>query len=200
MKNYKNTTGKSFLGELRNSLRKKRRYLTIYQQRKHAKSILYQTQKRGIFRHGWRIALYLPFDGEIQTNELINFLTKQGKKIYLPILWGKSLRFAQNSKQYKANYFHIKEPIGKKNPPLLAKKINIIIMPCVGFDAQGNRLGFGGGFYDQTLAFKSKQHRYEQPKLYGLAHHCQKTQTLISQPWDIKPNMIITNKDYYTGV
>ncbi len=179
---------------LRQTLRKKRKSLSAFEQKIHAKYLLYQVQKSGVLRYAQHIALYSSFDGEIQTQYLFDFLSKQGKTVYLPIIDKQTLYFVKHSPHsvYQLNRFNIKEP--KHTGRIYAKKLNVIFMPCVGFDLQGNRLGMGGGFYDKTLSFKIKQDKYRSPKLYALAHQCQQTQNLETQVWDIKPNAIITEQ------
>jgi 5-formyltetrahydrofolate cyclo-ligase len=71
---------------------------------------------------------------------------------YLPILAGEKLKFAKMGRYFKKNRFGIEEPIF--SPLLGAHRMDIILMPLVGFDKYKNRLGMGGGFYDKTLLFK----------------------------------------------
>ena len=66
-------------------------------------------------------------------------------------------------------------------------------MPLVGFDAAGNRLGMGGGFYDRTLAFMQRVPR-PSPVLIGVAHQCQQEAQLPAAAWDIPLQLIVTDK------
>ena len=54
-------------------------------------------------------------------------------------------------KFFRKNRFGIEEPIF--SPLLGAHRMDVILMPLVGFDKHKNRLGMGGGFYDKTLSF-----------------------------------------------
>ena len=65
-------------------------------------------------------------------------------------------------------------------------------MPLVGFDANKNRLGMGGGFYDKTLRFHTKLKNFRVPKLFGLAFDAQEVSRLSSQPWDVRIDGIVT--------
>ncbi|MBW5290132.1 MAG: 5-formyltetrahydrofolate cyclo-ligase [Candidatus Ruthia sp. Asou_11_S2] len=180
---------------LRPTLRQKRRAINHSDRERFAKRLLSQTQKLVTFKHGQKIAIYLPNDGEIDTKYITNFLKKQGFSIYLPILANKSLKFAKVNKYFKKNRFGIKEPVSTQI--LNAKQMNIIFMPLVGFDKNKNRIGMGGGFYDRTLAFKKHQTNYNNPKLYGLAFDCQQVTKIDSQPWDIAPDAVITPTKVY---
>ena len=62
-----------------------------------------------------------------------------------------------------------------------ARELDVIVMPLVAVDAQGNRMGMGGGFYDRTLA-KTKQ----KPLKIGWAYDFQQVTALDSKPWDVK--------------
>ncbi len=181
---------------LRLTLRQKRRAINHSNRERFAKRLLFQTQKLVTFKHGQKIAIYLPNDGEIDTKYINNFLKRQGFSIYLPILDNKSLKFAKINKHFKKNRFGIKEPVSTQI--LSAKQMNIIFIPLVGFDKNKNRIGMGGGFYDRTLSFKKHQQNYKNPKLCGLAFDCQKVNKLNTKPWDIPLNAIITPTTIYT--
>ncbi len=171
-------------------LRKLRNNLSSYQQKKHAKSLLYQCQKLAIFRLPYSIALYYEFDGEIATNYLQEFLKKQGKKIYMPVIDKKVLKFVIQSKKISKNSFGIQEPkfVNPKHP----KKLNLILTPLVGFDNNHNRLGMGGGFYDRTLAFSIKRKTNFSLKVHSLAHSLQHLDSIKPSTHDIKVKSIIT--------
>ena len=73
----------------------------------------------------------------------------------------------------------------------------ILIVPLVAFDAKGGRLGYGGGFYDRTLSFKSRQKNFKNPKLYGLSFNCQEVAKLNAKPWDVRLDAIVTPTTIY---
>ena len=176
--------------ELRQELRKIRRSIDKPSRKKKGKQLLYQCQKNAIFRNAKHVAIFIPNDGEIETEDTINFLVHQGYFVYLPILAGEKLKFAKMGRYFKKNRFGIKEPIF--SPLLGAHKMDIILMPLVGFDKNKNRLGMGGGFYDKTLSFNSKIKGYRVPKLFGLAFDFQEVDRLKSQPWDVPVHGIVT--------
>ena len=67
----------------------------------------------------------------------------------------------------------------------------------MGFDECGNRMGMGGGFYDRTFAFLNTDSKPKRPTLIGLAHECQKVDSLESESWDIPMDWIVTGKRTY---
>ncbi|MBA5248302.1 MAG: 5-formyltetrahydrofolate cyclo-ligase [Gammaproteobacteria bacterium] len=160
-----------------------------------AQKLLLQVQKISPFRHGQKIALYLENDAEINPQYISNFLEKQGISVYLPIIVGNRLKFAKTGNSFKKNRFGINEPI--RTQILNAHQLTVIFMPLVGFDANKNRIGMGGGFYDRTLAFKKHQIKYRHPMLVGLAFDCQKVDTISTQEWDIPLDKVITPTTIY---
>ena len=96
------------------------------------------------------------------------------------------------------NKYKIKEPALSCQNVLPTSQCDVILMPLVGFDIKGNRLGMGGGYYDRTLAFtRTKRHSQDQlspnnPKLVGIAHDIQKVKSLPIAPWDVPLDAIVT--------
>ena len=176
--------------EIRKELRKTRRSIDQPTRKKRGRQLLYQCQKNSIFRNAKHVAIFIPNDGEIETSNTINFLTHQGYLVYLPILVREKLKFAKMGKKYRKNRFAIDEPIF--SPLRGAHRMDIILMPLVGFDKHKNRLGMGGGFYDKTLSFHKQLKNFRVPKLFGLAFDSQEVDKLITQPWDVPLDGIIT--------
>ena len=180
--------------ELRRQLRERRKSISNHSRKLKGKNILHQCQKYALFRNAKHVAIFTPNDGEVETENIINFLKNQGYSVYLPILVGEKLRFAKIGKYFRKNHFGINEPI--HTSLLGAHKIDIILMPLVGFDKYKNRLGMGGGFYDKTLEFQKKRNNFKVPKLFGLAFDCQEVDKLEAEPWDIPVDGIITPTRY----
>ncbi|MGO2512160.1 5-formyltetrahydrofolate cyclo-ligase [Marinomonas polaris] len=135
------------------------------------------------------IALYLSNDGEISPHLLCEFFWLQNIETYLPVVQGKQLTFARYTAEtiWQKNIFGIKEPVTTEY--LSGNKLDIVLLPLVGFDSKGGRLGMGGGFYDRTFADKRAD---EKPLLIGLAHDCQEVKNLPVEGWDVPLQAIIT--------
>jgi 5-formyltetrahydrofolate cyclo-ligase len=71
------------------------------------------------------------------------------------------------------------------------------MLPLVGFDASGNRMGMGGGYYDRTFSFKSLKKGLRGPTLIGLAHEIQRVEELPVESWDIPLTAIVTDQKSY---
>ncbi|WP_111639433.1 5-formyltetrahydrofolate cyclo-ligase [Marinomonas shanghaiensis] len=136
-----------------------------------------------------RVALYLSNDGEISPHILCEYCWQQNIETYLPVVQGKQLAFARYSADsiWQENIFGIKEPMTAEY--LTGNELDVVLLPLVGFDCQGGRLGMGGGFYDRTFANKSVN---TPPKLIGLAHDCQEVKSLPIEGWDVPLQAILT--------
>ena len=133
--------------QLRQSIRQQRRALSTHQQDLHAQSLAQQVCRHKLFLNAKRIACYLAEDGEIDPSEIINKAWQYKKDVYLPILppTGKSLFFAPYTADtpLKPNCFGILEPDIHPTKWLRARQLNLILLPLVAFDEQGQSPGHG---------------------------------------------------------
>ena len=186
---------------LRQSLRNKRRSLSLKQQHLHARKLAKNLKHYRSFNNLQHIAFYLAEDGEMSADAAIKLAWKKGKSVYLPVIspYANELYFAPytpNSKM-KTNRFGISEPAVRLNKCKRAHQLQLIFMPLVGFDETGNRLGMGGGFYDRSLHFRQHQKSWKTPKLIGFAHECQKLEQVPVEEWDIPVDGIVTEARLY---
>jgi 5-formyltetrahydrofolate cyclo-ligase len=97
---------------------------------------------------------YYPFRSEIDTRIIIRDAMARGKKIALPRVGkeGLELFYIEDLKEdLEPGSYDIMEPIPSKCKKAEPSKIDLAIVPGVGFDRKHNRLGYGGGFYDRLL-------------------------------------------------
>jgi 5-formyltetrahydrofolate cyclo-ligase len=78
-----------------------------------------------------------------------------------------------------------------------SRVLDVILMPLVAFDGQGNRLGMGAGYYDRTLAFLRHRRHWRKPRIIGLAYEFQRMPALPAEPWDVPLDGIITEAGFY---
>lgn len=185
--------------QLRRELRARRHALTPMQQQQAAQGLLRQLMKQPLFMRSQHLALYLSADGEINPMPIAQQLWKMNKTCYLPVLhptrprelW--FVRFDADT-LLKPNRFGIGEPDPFHNHRLPANLLDIALLPLVGFDRTGARLGMGSAFYDMTFAFKQQKPKGK-PYLIGLAHACQEVEKLVTADWDIPLHGIATDKE-----
>lgn len=132
------------------------------------------------------IMLYSALEDEVATEDLIELLYQQGKDVLLPrvIADGQmEVRHYQGSQSLRQGAYHIMEPMGPvcEHPDM----IEVAVVPGMCFDAQGNRLGRGKGYYDRFLA--------QCPRIYkiGICFDFQKMPHIPSEPTDIRMDEVL---------
>jgi 5-formyltetrahydrofolate cyclo-ligase len=147
-----------------------------------------------MFRSGKRIAVYLPFDRETDTAALIAAARRRGVRVFVPVIVDKRarrIRFYPLDGKTRRGVFGIAVPCTLAQP-LPPRWFNLIVVPLVGVDAKGRRLGMGGGFYDRALQFRRSRHHWRGPRLVGLAFDCQRTLSDFADPWDVTLDSLAT--------
>lgn len=188
--------------QLRRVLRQRRRALSRSQQRLAARNLYRQLAQSPQFRRARHIALYLPNDGEIDPRPLLVAAQKRGKHTYLPVLsaWPRTKMVFQRVSQHEklaGNRFRILEPRTQPKRQRKVWALDLVLLPLVGFDDRGGRLGMGGGFYDRSLAYLRMRKNWHMPTLLGLAHECQRVEELTMASWDVPLQATVTDKAWY---
>lgn len=179
---------------IRNHIRQQRRALTPGQQAAAANALVKRLMADPRLASADTLALFLSFDGELNTRPLIEALWQRDKRVYLPVLHPFSpghllfLRYKPDT-PLVVNRLHISEPRLDVTQLLPLQRLDILFAPLVAFDTSGQRLGMGGGFYDRTL-----RHWRRDAGFYpiGLAHDCQRVDAIPVEPWDIPLPEIVT--------
>ena len=187
---------------LRRQLRQTRRNLTATEQRLAARALYRQLAQHPLFRRARSIALYLPNDGEIDPGLLLKEAWRRGKSVYIPRLarWPATHMLFQQIRPGETlapNRFRIAEPVANPARQRRYWALDLILLPLVGFDEFGGRLGMGGGFYDRSLAGLMRSQNRRTPVLIGLAHDCQKVDRLAMDQWDIPLAACVTDRRWY---
>lgn len=154
------------------------------------------------FRKAHSVAIYLPVGAECSTLPLMLSSNRIDRTIYYPVLvpgWRGHLLFApaHEGTEWRENSFGIPEPTPGGNTCLTAARyLDLVVLPLVGFDDAGNRLGMGAGYYDQCLEFRRHRRHWRGPLLVGLAFDCQRADRIPAQPWDIPLDGIATESGF----
>lgn len=109
------------------------------------------------YRRAETLATYLSLPHECNTKPLIDRALTDGKRVVVPkvISAGQMVFMDYNSQHLSPGPFGILEP--DCGQPIAPSEIDLIHVPGLGFNAQGFRIGYGGGFYDRYLANFSGQ-------------------------------------------
>ncbi|EKM7174771.1 5-formyltetrahydrofolate cyclo-ligase [Cronobacter sakazakii] len=178
---------------IRKEIRQKRRALTAHQQAHFAEQAAARMLGFAPVVEAKSVAVFLSFDGELDTRPLIEGLWRAGKQVYLPVLHPFSpgnllfLRYLPDS-LLATNRLKILEPALDVRHVLPLDRLDVLITPLVVFDRTGQRLGMGGGFYDRTLQ-NWRAHGFLP---VGYAHDCQQVESLPVQEWDIPLPVVVT--------
>ncbi|WP_137153080.1 5-formyltetrahydrofolate cyclo-ligase [Devosia sp. FKR38] len=133
------------------------------------------------------VAAYWRIRDELDCQAILIGLMDSNRTVVLPVVMGPDqpldLRvWEQGASLYEAGF-------GTLAPSELAprREPDVVLMPLLGFDKHGTRLGYGGGYYDRTLAAMHKT-----PRLIGLAFAAQELDHIPREPHDVPLDAIIT--------
>ena len=138
-----------------------------------------------------RLAFCWPIKGEYDARHLARTLRSRGALTALPVVvaprtplifreWHPGVDLAKG-------VMNIPYPVG--SPEIIPQAV---LLPMNGWDPQGYRLGYGGGFFDRTLASLEKR-----PLTIGVTYEFAKMETIHPQPWDIPMDYVVTERGVY---
>ena len=132
-------------------------------------------------------AAYWPIRSEIDPRPLLFALNERGVRSALPIVVDGSLIFRELTRTTEL----VPAGFGTFAPGDDTRAVvpDVLLMPLSAFDSDGNRLGYGRGFYDRTIA--SLRGQGLDPRLIGLAHAAQEADAIPAEPHDIALHAIL---------
>lgn len=158
---------------------------------KKARQIQHKILRSSLASDADAIGLYMSMGREAGTELLLRIFLDDNRMVYAPrILPDRKMEFVRiySRDDLAPGPMNIPEP--RKGLPGLAPESfspHLMIMPVVAFDRAGNRLGYGGGYYDRFLAASSRNY-----PLVGLAFECQHFPVIRPRPWDVPLDCICT--------
>ena len=187
---------------LRRALRARRLTVRPAEQRRARSRLVARVLRLAPFRSARRVAVYVGVRGELDASVVAMAARGRRKSYYLPVLDPLRqgvLRFHRwrPGERMRRNRFGIPEPVQRKRRQLPAQRLDLVLMPLVGFDVDCNRLGMGGGFYDRTFAFARSRGSSARPYLLGIAFEFQRVEHLQPQPWDVPLDAVVTEHALY---
>ncbi len=179
---------------LRKYLTQKRQSISRHNQLKWSGVINRKVLDSHYFKRAKTIALYLGFGSEVLTDDILKAGWKARKNMLIPItaLGLRRPYFAF----FKPGDRLRKTPLGpleliEKKEPYSFRQIDLVVVPGLGFDSRGYRIGYGGGFYDQVL------HQAKKGRRLGLFFSNQRLIHIPHQAHDISLQSIITESGIY---
>jgi 5-formyltetrahydrofolate cyclo-ligase len=168
----------------------------------HACSIAAQGHISGLqeWKKARQIVLYVAFRNELDTSELLRQAWRDGKTVLLPRVDPErkgemDLCPCRGEHELLRGTFGVREPDPLACPPMSPDHPefgpDLLLTPGLGFDRQGNRLGFGAGYYDRYLAHPSMKRTLK----IGFAYSFQILPELPADPWDVRMNALCSEKE-----
>ncbi|SKC91416.1 5-formyltetrahydrofolate cyclo-ligase [Maledivibacter halophilus] len=141
---------------LRKNMLKKRKSMKEADAKEYSEKIISELKNQEIFQKSRNIMIYLSFNNEVDTYNLMEYCLKRGKKIIVPFTIKKERQIIPSEvrnphEELILNSLGYKEPDIKSMREVNVENIDLVIVPGVVFDIDGNRIGFGGGYYDRFL-------------------------------------------------
>jgi len=148
-----------------------------------------------LYKDADTVLLYSSFGSEVMTSQLTDHAIDAGKYVYLPRVCGDTMDFfiIKDRNNLVEGSWGIREPLPISENKFKGDAKALVIMPLVAFDRNGNRIGYGKGFYDKFLDTHSTGVKV------GIAFSEQES-VIDAQPCDIRMDYIITDKGIIKSV
>ena len=170
---------------LRREIREKKRAMT-------EEEIVDRSEKLGqlfvqseAYRKAKTVYGYLPYNQEVRTVPMLEQALRDGKRVAVPKIYGDTMKFLylDDLSKVEKNDMGIPEPIA--DTPVAEDKTALVLMPGLAFTEQGDRMGYGGGFYDRFLAEEP-----DHPTL-ALCYDFQMVDSLPTEEFDIPVDTVL---------
>lgn len=157
------------------------------------------------FRKSNKVLLYSAIRNEVETLRIFQEAKRLKKNIFFPRVMGKEMNFflVDETTEFEISKFGVCEPkpeSTKVHEPSEEDEI-LVLMPGVVFDEEGNRIGYGGGYYDKYLQWLTDGNIYKKMNTVAVAYDCQIVEMgqIETEPHDIRVDYIITENRVIGG-
>ena len=174
--------------ELRKEILQKRSLLSAEDVKKLSTIICSNVIEDDIYAKAHNLCLYMPVRNEVDACLLIDDARMRGKRIWLPKVDGTDMDFYlyEDGDILKPGAYGIPEPVSEV--VLRPDENTLVIMPGAVFSKAGDRIGYGGGYYDRYL----EDHAV--CKTIALCYSLQVKDEIPAEPHDIRPDRIICDE------
>jgi 5-formyltetrahydrofolate cyclo-ligase len=176
--------------ELRIILKERREALSLGDRR--AKGYYITCRLQELLKPYQTILAYVAKDPEVESMVIINCLLEEGKTVLVPIIEKEThtlrLSYLTSMDQLEPGTFRVPEPLTKERPAP-ASSVDAVLVPMVGFDRAGHRLGYGAGYYDRFFEANPAIPRI------GMAYACQEAEGIPTEEYDARMDQIVTEDE-----
>ena len=137
------------------------------------------------YRNAKTIYGYLPYNQEVRTVPMLEQALQDGKRIAVPKVYGEEMKFIYMTdlSRIEKGYAGIPEPIADE--PVADDPTALVLMPGLAFTKNGDRMGYGGGFYDKFLAAEQSH------PTVALCYAFQMVEQLPTEQYDIPVDLVL---------
>lgn len=176
--------------ELRKAMIGKRKLIDEAKKKLKDKNIFNTVIDSKEYNNAENIFIYVSYNDEVDTHEIIKYSLKVGKKIFVPKVISKKLgmeiiEIKDFSELKKSNYGILEPETSNYAEPSV---VELALIPGLAFDRNGGRLGYGGGFYDRYLKLLNT-HTHK----VGLCYDEQLVDRVPMEEFDVFIDSVITN-------
>ena len=161
-----------------------------------AENLAHQLRTLGALQQATHVAGYWAVRGELPLHALL--APRPHFTYCLPcVVADSALRFAawHAGEPLRSNRYGIPEPDVADEAQLAPAAIDIVLLPLLGFDRRGTRLGSGAGYYDRSFAFLRERSRPTRPLLVGVGYAFQEVEHLPDASWDVPLDYVATEAE-----
>ncbi|GAA0067459.1 MAG: 5-formyltetrahydrofolate cyclo-ligase [Clostridium perfringens] len=183
-------------GELRKEIKLKRENIDRDTKLRADEKIRKTLLESDIYKNSKVVFIYVNMDSEVNTVEIIKELLASDKKVAVPKVIPVSLKERQMKALKIESLLQLNESgaFGILEPSIecedISEEVDLIIIPGLAFDLKGNRLGYGGGFYDRFLS------KYPNSKRVALCYDFQVFDEIPHEFFDEKVDLIISEEKF----
>ena len=172
--------------ELRAQIRQQKRAMTQQQIERASRELGEKFAACEQYAKAKTIYGYMPYNQEVRTVPLLERAMKDGKQVAVPKVYGDTMRFilVTDLTAMEKSDFGIPEPVA--DGPVANDPHALVLMPGLAFTAQGDRMGYGGGYYDKFLA-QEPQH-----PTVALCYDFQLVENLPTEEYDVPVHLVLT--------
>ena len=172
--------------ELRQVIRQKKRAMTEEMIVSASRELAIQLYATSVYQNAKTVYGYMSYNQEVRTIPILEQALQDGKRVAVPKVYGDTMRFIylNDLSQVSPGCMGIPEPVA--DGPVAEDQTALVLMPGLAFDAEGNRMGYGGGFYDKFLA-----QELEHPTV-ALCYSFQLVDHIPAEEYDIPVDLVLS--------
>jgi 5-formyltetrahydrofolate cyclo-ligase len=170
---------------LRRQIREQKRAMTSEQIEIASKKLGELFAASHLYQQAKTIYGYLPYNQEVRTVPMLQRALEEGKRVAVPKCYGEEMRFIymDDLSKVESGYCGIPEPIA--DTPVADDPTALVLMPGLAFTKRGERMGYGGGFYDKFLSAEP-----DHPTL-ALCYEFQMVEHIPTEEFDVPVDCVL---------